>query len=128
MEEVKIVEADEEPTGLRPMSVVFPSVELADLLCDVDKISLERVKLASVIEETIALILMLATIVEVSKENSEVVKGEEGLTVPSLRPFDNVVVVATDIFFEEESTERDNCDDASEVSIAVVVPLDVASE
>ena len=125
---VKIVEADEELTELFTISIVFASVELADLLCDVDKISMEWAKLTAVIEETIALLLMLATTAEVSGEISVVVKGQDRLIVSPLGPFDNVVDVATDIFLQEESTERDNCDVAGEVSIAVVVVLDVASD
>ena len=67
-EEVKIVEADadKEPTERPTTSVVFSFVKLADLLCDVDKIPLEGVKLAAVIEETVAFWLMLAKIVDVS--------------------------------------------------------------
>ena len=68
LEEVKIVEADadKEPTELITTSLVFPSVELADLLCDVDKNPLETVKLAAVIEETVPFRLMLAKIADVS--------------------------------------------------------------
>ena len=68
LEEVKTVEADvdKEPTELLTTSVVIFSVKLADLPCDVDKIPLEGVKLAAVIEETVAFRLMLAKYVEVS--------------------------------------------------------------
>ena len=64
LEEVKTVEADadKEPTELLTTSVVIFSVKLADLLCDVDKIPLEAVKLAAVIEETVAFRLMLTKI------------------------------------------------------------------
>ena len=41
-------------------------MKLAALLCDVDKIPLKGVKLAAVIEETVAFRLMLAKIVDVS--------------------------------------------------------------
>jgi len=128
LEEVKIVEADEEPTMSPPISVVFASVELADLLCDVTKIPLEEVKIAVVFEKTIALLLMLTTIGAVSGETPVVVKGKEGLTVSPLNPFDNVVDIATDMFFEEESAERDEGDSSREVSIAVVMLLDVVGD
>ena len=68
LEEVKTVEvdADKEPTELPTTSVVSFCIKLADLLCDIDKIPLEGVKLAAVIEETVAFWLMLAKIVDVS--------------------------------------------------------------
>ena len=120
LKEVKIVEADadKDPTGLLTTSIVFPSVKLADLLCNVDKILLEAVKLVAVV---------LATIVGVSGKPSVVTKDKEGLTVCTLDPIDNVVEVASDTFFEDESTERD-FDGAGEVSIAVGMLLDVGSD
>ena len=114
LEEVKIVEGDEEPTKSLPISVVFASVELADLLGDISKITLEEVK--------------ITTIAAVSGETPVVVKDKEGLIVSSLDPFDNVVDIATDMFFEEESAERDEGDSSREVSIAVVMLLDVVGD
>ena len=66
-------------------------------------------------------------VLTVSGKPSVVTEDKEGLTVCTLDPIDNVVEVASDTFFEDESTERD-FDGAGEVSIAVGMLLDVGSD
>lgn len=105
---------------------MFALVKLAEFLCNVDKIPPEGGKLAALIEETVAFRIMLAKIEEVSAIPSVVVKDKDRLRVSMMGPFDNAVEVTTDTFFEEKTTGRD-FDGAGELSIAVVMLLDVGS-